>query len=101
MEFSDLPLTLSQEIEMYITNEDYEYHDRLFNSLDNSTAQDFMDLLMRKCSQMTGEDEWIITIRSAEEIAAKGIPQNHIITRQMIDEAHQAALKMIKEEDDE
>lgn len=86
---------------MYMTNEDYEYHDRLFNSLDNSTAQDFMDLLMRKCSKMTGEEEWIITIRSAEEIAEKGIPQNHIITRQMVEEAYKAALRIIKEEDSE
>lgn len=75
---------------MYMLNEDYDYYERLFNSLDNSRAHDFMELLLLKCSQMTGEDEWIITVRRAEEIVALGIPKNHIITRKMVDEAYRA-----------
>lgn len=75
---------------MYMTKEDYAYHERLFNSLEHSTAHDFIDLMLLKCSQMTGEDEWIITVRRAEEIVALGIPKNHIITREMVDDAYRA-----------
>ena len=71
-----------------MTNEDYEYHDRLFNSLDNSTAQDYMETLLMNCSKITGEEEWLITVRSAGEIATRGVPQKQIITREMIDEAY-------------
>ncbi len=75
---------------MYMTNEDFEYHEQLFNSLDNSAAQDFMDVLLLKCSHMTGESEWMITVRSADEIAAMEVPENHIITRELLDEAYRA-----------
>ncbi len=74
---------------MYMTTEDYEYHDRLFNSLDNSRAHDYMELLMWECSHMTGHEEWTITVRSAREITDLGIPQNHIITREMVNAAYQ------------
>ena len=73
---------------MYMLTEDYEYHERLFNSLDDSKAHDFIELLLTECGRKTGNDEWIINVRSAEEIAALGVPQDHIITREMIDYAY-------------
>ena len=76
---------------MFMTNEDYEVHDRLFNGLDNSRAQDFMGLLMLECGRKTGNDEWMITIRSAAEIVALGVPQNEIITLEMVYAAYYEA----------
>ena len=73
---------------MYMIKEDYEYHDRLFKGLDESRAHDFMELLLMECSRKTGNDEWIITVRSAGEIAALRVPQDHIITREMVDTAY-------------
>jgi len=73
---------------MYMLTEDYEYHDGLFKSLDDSKAHDFMELLLTECSKKTGSDEWIITVRSAGEITALGVPQDHMITREMVDTAY-------------
>lgn len=75
---------------MYMVKEDYEYHDRLYKGLDDSKAHDFMELLLMECSRKTGNDEWVITVRSAEEIAALGVPQDHIITQEMVDTAYRA-----------
>lgn len=75
---------------MYISREDNELLEHLFNSLDHSSAHDFMELLLRECSRRTGNNEWIVTVRAAGEIAAQGVPQDHIISREMVDKAYQA-----------
>jgi len=84
---------------MYMLTEDYEYHERLFNSLDKSRAHDFIELLLIKCSRKTGNDEWIINVRSAVEIAALGVPQDHIITREMVDDAYRTVTMVWNEGD--
>ena len=86
---------------MYMLTEDYEYHDRLFNSLDESKAHDFMELLLTECSRKTGNDEWIITVRSAGEIAALEVPQDHIITREMVDDAYRTVTTVGYEGDED
>jgi hypothetical protein len=75
---------------MYILNEDNDHLERLFNSLDNRRAHDFMELLLLECSKKTGIEEYMIYARDAKEIADLAIAPNHIITRGMLDDAYQA-----------
>ncbi len=85
---------------MYILEEDYEHLDRLFNSLDNSRAHDFMDLLLRECSKKTGNNEWEIIVRNANEIADRGVPEDHIITREMVYAVYRAVTGGIEYEEE-
>ena len=73
---------------MYMTDEDYAYHEKMFNGLDNDKAHDYMDQLMSICRRITGKEEWVITVRSAKAISALEVPQEHIITRKMVDDAY-------------
>lgn len=75
---------------MYILNEDYDHLERLFNSLDNGKAHDFMELLLSECSKKTGIDEYVIYVRDAKQIAELSIAPSHIISRGMIDDAYRA-----------
>lgn len=75
---------------MYISNENYDYLDRQFNSLDNERAHDFMELLLMECSKRTGNDEWMIYVWDESKIIEQAITPEHIISREMIDEAYRA-----------
>jgi hypothetical protein len=81
--------TKPKEIEMYILNKDYDHLERLFNSLDNSRAHDFMELLLIECGKKTGIDEYMIYVRNEKELARLAIAPNHIITREMINNVYQ------------
>ena len=75
---------------MYISNENQEHLERLFNSLDNEGPHDFMELLLMKCSKKTGNDEYMIYVKDEKEISGLAINPNYIITREMIDNAYRS-----------
>ena len=75
---------------MYISNENQEHLERLFNSLDNEGPHDFMELLLMECSKKTGNDEYIIYVQDEKELSAQAINLNHIITREMLDNAYRS-----------
>jgi hypothetical protein len=83
---------------MYISKEDNELLERLFNGLDSSWAHDFMELLLLECSKKTGDDEWQINVREAKEIAEQTIAPNHMITKEMIEAAYRAVTERENEE---
>ncbi len=83
---------------MYVRNEDHVYLDRLFTSLDNERAHDFMELLLMACSEKTGNDEYMITVRSPKEISDLAIPENHIISREMVDATYRSITQRNYEE---
>ncbi len=51
---------------LYIKNEDYDYFDRLFNSLDHDRSYAFLDLLLKAGSEKKGTDVFVITLRHKE-----------------------------------
>ena len=75
---------------MYISNENEEHLERLFNSLDNEGAHDLMELLLMECSRKTGNDEYMIYVKDEKEISGLAINPNYIITREMIDNAYRS-----------
>lgn len=73
---------------MYISKDNQEHLERLFNSLDNEVAHDFMELLLMECSKKTGNDEWMIYVWDESKIIEQAITPEHIISREMIDDAY-------------
>ena len=57
---------------MYISNENQEHLERLFNSLDNEGPHDFMELLLMECSKKTGNDEYMIYAQDEKELSGTG-----------------------------
>lgn len=75
---------------MYISKENQEHLERLFNSLDNEGPHDFMELLLMECSKKTGNDEYMIYAKDEKEMPGLAINPNYIITREMIDNAYRS-----------
>lgn len=75
---------------MYISNENQDHLEWLFNSLDNEGPHDFMELLLMECSKKTGNDEYMIYAKDEKEISGLAINPNYIITREMIDNAYRS-----------
>lgn len=75
---------------MYMTKEDCEYFEQVFNSLDHDKSHDFLDLLNEASRKKSGTDAFVIHVRDQAEITQKGIDQHLIITREMIESAQKA-----------
>jgi hypothetical protein len=82
----------SEQVEgMYIKKDNYNYFERLYKSLDENKRKRFLKILLRLCSERTGEEISKINIADDEICNTKGIDPNDFITKTMIKKAYKDA----------